>query len=153
VASDPDHDAIVDGDERCPVEGCVGTASFVVKDDRIVVPERVLFDLNSARVKHSGRDVIREFAKVLRDHPDWTHVTIEGHADVRGPEAYNATLSQSRADHVRDVLVRAGITPERIDAVGFGSTRPAVAGDDAGALQRNRRVEFVLTHGTPRGVQ
>jgi outer membrane protein OmpA-like peptidoglycan-associated protein len=157
---DTDHDGIVDADDRCPndaetvngvddFDGCPDAGSFEVKDDRIVLPEHVLFDVNRARVKSAGREVIKDIATALAAHPEWVHMTIEGHADVRGPEAFNATLSQDRASRVRDVLLRAGVAADRVDAVGYGATRPRAPGDDEAAHQRNRRVEFVIQRGTP----
>jgi hypothetical protein len=76
-------------------------------------------------------------------------VIIEGHADVRGPDDYNLALSQRRAELARAALVKQGFTVERIDAVGYGRSRPRDPGTSDEAHHRNRRVEFVIVRHGP----
>ena len=146
VATEGDRDAIVDGDAGCAEDGdgCTTTAAIVVHEDRIVLEERVLFELGRAHVKSRGREMLAELAKVWRAHPEWIRMTIEGHADVRGPDSYNDWLSQLRAERVRDQLVRLGFDVAQMDAIGYGRTRPRDPGTSDEAHQRNRRVEFVI---------
>jgi hypothetical protein len=83
-----------------------------------------------------------------RSHPEWQRVIIEGHADVRGPDDYNLALSQRRAELARAALVKQGFDADRIDAVGYGRSRPRDPGTSDESLHRNRRVEFVIVrHG------
>ena len=148
VATESDGDRMLDEDDSCErdPDGCP-LGSIEVIDDRIVLDERVLFDTDRAHVKSRGREMIAQIAALWREHPEWTSMTIEGHADVRGTDEYNLDLSQRRADHVRDVLVRLGFTTEQMTAVGYGRTRPRDPGTTAEAHQRNRRVEFVIERG------
>jgi outer membrane protein OmpA-like peptidoglycan-associated protein len=142
---EPDGDAIVDGEPGCADDGEGCTAAVIeVHDDRIVLEERVLFEVARAHVKSRGREMLAELAVVWRAHPEWIRMTIEGHADVRGPDSYNDWLSQLRAERVRDQLVRLGFEVDRIDAIGYGRTRPRDPGTSEEAHQRNRRVEFVI---------
>jgi outer membrane protein OmpA-like peptidoglycan-associated protein len=104
----------------------------------------VLFEFDSARVRSAGRDVIEAIAKMWKSHPEWARITIEGHADVRGPDDYNQDLSQRRAERARDVLLHDGFEAERIAAIGYGRTRPRDDGTTEQAHRRNRRVEFVI---------
>jgi outer membrane protein OmpA-like peptidoglycan-associated protein len=141
-----DRDIIVERETSCAevLDGCPLSADIVVKDSRIVLSERVLFDLNRVRVRSSGRDVIAQIARLWKAHPEWRHVTIEGHADVRGDDAFNQQLSERRARRVRDVLIAHGCDPAVIDTIGFGRSRPRALGDDEAVHRTNRRVEFVI---------
>jgi outer membrane protein OmpA-like peptidoglycan-associated protein len=154
--ADRDHDGIPDAADRCPddpetingvedQDGCPDQGAFEVKDDRIVLDERVLFDVNRARIKHGAKAVIDAIAQAWRVHPEWGHMEVEGHCDVRGPDTYNDWLSNERAARVREALIAAGMPAERIDSIGYGKTRPVDPGSTEEAHQRNRRVEFVIT--------
>jgi peptidoglycan-associated lipoprotein len=81
---------------------------------------------------------------MCKSHPEWVQVTVEGHADVRGPNDYNQELSQRRAERAREVLVTGGFDAERVAAVGYGRSRPRDDGMTEAAHRRNRRVEFVI---------
>ncbi len=71
-------------------------------------------------------------------------VKIEGHCDERGTEEYNRALGERRALSVREVLVRLGISPDRVTTESWGEDRPAVEGESENAYSKNRRGEFVL---------
>ena len=146
--AEADHDQIVERLPSCAelVDGCTFGAITIV-DDRIVLDDRVLFDLDRARVKHAGKQVIEAIAKLWEAHPEWVSITIEGHADIRGSDDYNLDLSQRRADHVRDALIESS-DPTRVKAIGYGRTRPRDPGTTVQAHQHNRRVEFVIERHT-----
>lgn len=141
----PDRDAIVLREPSCRelVDGCT-FGSITVVNDRIVLDERVLFDLDRARVRTGGKTIVRAIADLWAKHPEWKSFTIEGHADSRGSDDYNTKLSQLRADRVRDVLVDAGADPSSVQSIGYGRSRPRDAGTSETSHQRNRRVEFVI---------
>jgi outer membrane protein OmpA-like peptidoglycan-associated protein len=71
-------------------------------------------------------------------------VRIEAHTDSQGADAANLTLSQKRAEAVRQVLVGAGMPAARIKAVGKGETTPLADNGSAEGRARNRRVEIVV---------
>ena len=141
-----DGDRAVEHEMGCEHDpaGCELAPQIVLRDDRIVLEERVLFDTDRARVKSTGREVIGDLVRIWNQHPEWRRMSIEGHADVRGTDDYNLELSRRRAEHVRDVLVSHGADPARIDTVGHGRSRPIDPGTSEEAHQRNRRVEFVI---------
>ncbi len=141
-----DGDVILDADVGCAVdaEGCPVAGELVLHDDRIVLDDRVLFDFGHARVRSPGRDVVAAIASAWRAHPEWKRITVEGHADVRGSDDYNQALSQHRAENVKAQLVKNGFAAERIDAIGYGRSRPRDTGSTEEAHGRNRRVEFVI---------
>jgi len=98
----------------------------------------VLFDFNSAILKPGAYIELNRVAAVLIKYPD-TRITVEGHADSIGAEAYNQLLSQRRAQAVTDALTQRGVDPGRIQAIGFGESR--VLASDNGY---NRRVDIVI---------
>jgi outer membrane protein OmpA-like peptidoglycan-associated protein len=73
-------------------------------------------------------------------------VTIEGHTDSTGSDAANASLSQARADAVRQYFVANEILPpDRIIAVGYGSRRPLAPNTTAEGRAINRRIDVIIT--------
>lgn len=103
------------------------------------LPVRFAFDstdiLPTARAQ---LDALADGIKLLA--PDRL-VTIEGHTDAAGTDAYNLQLSRSRASAVRDYLVqRHGIDGARLKTVGYGEGRPVEDADPHAAV--NRRVQF-----------
>jgi outer membrane protein OmpA-like peptidoglycan-associated protein len=89
-------------------------------------------------------DSRKEFAPVLQEFArrPAPEIVVTGHADQVGPERVNDTLSQRRADRVKDMLIQRGVRAERITAVGRGAREPAVRGPDGLQEPRNRRVEI-----------
>jgi outer membrane protein OmpA-like peptidoglycan-associated protein len=69
---------------------------------------------------------------------------IEGHTDNQGDKAANLTLSKERARAVVDALVKAGLEPARLEAEGFGDTRPVAPNLTPKGRELNRRVDFVI---------
>lgn len=98
----------------------------------------VMFDFDSATLKPGGYTELNRVADVLRRYQE-TQIVVEGHTDSRGSEAYNQVLSEKRAQAVRTALVGMGVAAERIQAVGYGESRP-ISSDDA----VNRRVTITI---------
>ncbi|HYG02667.1 MAG TPA: OmpA family protein, partial [Chryseosolibacter sp.] len=87
---------------------------------------------------------LSKIANFLLDHPLY-RLNISGHTDSQGSEESNLKLSQARADAIREYLVNEfSIDGLRIEAHGFGSSRPIV--EEIGDAERklNRRVEFEI---------
>ena len=98
----------------------------------------VLFDYDSTTLKPGAYPELKRVIAVLNRYPD-THITVAGHTDAKGSEAYNQQLSEKRAEAVRKALIEMNIAPERIRAVGYGESQP-ISSDDAA----NRRVDIVI---------
>ena len=81
---------------------------------------------------------------MLLGDPDLPRVRIEGHTDTTGTDAHNLELSQDRAQKVLDYLVSQGVSAERLEAKGYGESRPLQQGDSDDVHATNRRVEFHL---------
>jgi OOP family OmpA-OmpF porin len=88
-----------------------------------------------------------EIAAALRANPEIRQITITGHTDRLGSDAYNLALSQRRADAVKAYLASKGVAANRLIAVGKGKADPVVRCEDRdrdaliACLQPNRRVE------------
>ena len=101
----------------------------------------VKFDFDRAEVKPGSYDDIRNLADFMKEYRQTTTV-VEGHTDSVGTDAYNQRLSERRANAVRDVLVNEhGLERNRIDAVGYGESRPVADNSTEEGRAINRRVE------------
>jgi len=109
----------------------------------VTLPGNIFFDFNKADVKPAMQERLTEIAKALAAVPD-QNLLIEGHTDSDGPNEYNLTLSEQRAQSVRSILLAGGIAPERIETKGYGHTHPVASNETATGKAQNRRVEIVL---------
>ena len=120
------------------------TVERVGKDTLLVrFDSDVLFDVDSAAIRPSGRDTLTQMADVLGEF-NKTAVIVQGHTDSTGSETHNQDLSERRAQAARNYLVGRGVDPQRIATLGFGESQPVAANDTATDRQRNRRVEVLL---------
>jgi outer membrane protein OmpA-like peptidoglycan-associated protein len=87
--------------------------------------------------------MLAKISGIVLAHPG-LNLQIEGHTDSVGSDDFNQSLSERRADSVRDFLAQQGVAPTSITARGFGKTQPVAANDTAEGRQRNRRVEIVV---------
>jgi len=114
---------------------------------KAVLKEQELFDSGSATLKPEGIKVVAKLAETLKAYPD-TVIRSEGHTDDRpistGRFPSNWELSSARATEVVRSLQKQGISPERLLAIGYGDTRPAVPNTDAESRAKNRRVEIIV---------
>ncbi len=100
------------------------------------------FDTDSAVIRDESRPTLERIVAVLKSKTDW-QMTIEGHTDATGSAAHNQTLSEKRAQSVRDFLTAAGIAATRLKAVGFGASKPVAGNETELGRAQNRRVELV----------
>jgi outer membrane protein OmpA-like peptidoglycan-associated protein len=106
----------------------------------------VVFDVNKAQLKSGGLRTIDKLAAFLERYPD-RRVTVEGFTDSTGSAEYNQSLSERRAQSVRDALVQKGIDPARVDTRGYGKEFPKASNATPAGRQLNRRVEVVISNG------
>jgi outer membrane protein OmpA-like peptidoglycan-associated protein len=103
----------------------------------------IYFDFAQATLKPESAPVLKEIAQALKNNPDWK-LTVEGHTDNIGGDAYNLDLSKRRALAVKEALVaQYDIAPDRLANDGFGASRPVESNDTLEGRARNRRVELV----------
>jgi peptidoglycan-associated lipoprotein len=102
----------------------------------------IYFEYNSNLVKgQESLDTVHDVADYLRKH-DNTYLFVEGHADERGPDAFNLALGARRSNSVRSLLIKEGVNPDRVFTISYGKERPIVFGHDEECWHQNRRVEF-----------
>ena len=108
-----------------------------------------LFDFGSATLKANATGALQDVLHKLDAADKTARITVTGHTDRLGSDAYNRELSRRRAEAVRDYLVRGGIASSRIHAAGLGSTHPLSDCRDEqphealiACLQSDRRVEI-----------
>jgi outer membrane protein OmpA-like peptidoglycan-associated protein len=110
---------------------------------RVTMRNEILFDFNSSSLRSSSRDELREMADVFNKYGDTT-IVVAGHTDSVGSDAYNNRLSDRRAGSVAGYLENLGVRGSRIDAVGYGESRPKASNSTANGRQQNRRVEIFV---------
>ena len=154
---DTDGDGFTDNVDKCPNEaetvnnvddedGCPdqGKVLVTLTKEKIVILDKVFFDTGKATIQSKSNFLLDQVATIVRTHQEIAKVRIEGHTDDQGKDDANLKLSQERADAVRAYLVTKGIDIARLEAVGYGETRPAAEGKTSAAREQNRRVEFVI---------
>ncbi len=156
--ADNDGDGIPDWPEpedKCPNEagppdspqgkGCPRKYKLVKinrETKRIEIKQKVHFATARWAILPKSFGLLRDVAQVLKDYPSMK-VSIEGHTDSRGGDAYNQRLSEKRANSVREHLInRHGIDSERLQSIGYGETKPIASNRTARGREANRRVEF-----------
>ena len=107
----------------------------------VVVKNDVLFDFNSAALRSSSRESLREMANVFKKYNNTT-ISVEGHTDSIGSASYNKTLSRRRANSVESYLEDLGVRSSRLETVGYGESEPRASNSTASGRQLNRRVEI-----------
>ena len=122
------------------------TVAPVVADhlnpNSLISKERsVYFDFDQFVIKASDGPLIERQGKYLASKPGLA-IRVEGNADERGGREYNLALGQKRADAVVRALKVYGVGDKQLEAVSFGSEKPAVQGHDEAAWAQNRRVDL-----------
>lgn len=114
--------------------------------ERYTLSAKELFGFDEATVR-GAQPKLDEIAEAMRQNPQINDVTITGHTDRIGSDAYNLKLSQRRADAVKAYLVGRGVAAQRLAAIGKGKAAPVVQCSNANraelirCLEPNRRVE------------
>jgi outer membrane protein OmpA-like peptidoglycan-associated protein len=147
---DRDGDGIPDDLDKCPDEpgpppdGCPKKYSLLmVKKDRIEIKQQVKYQTGKFKVLPASYKLLNQVVQVLNDYPKMK-VRIEGHTDSVGGESFNLKLSQKRAEAVKAYLVGKGIADDRLEAAGYGLTRPIASNRTAKGRAQNRRTEFYI---------
>lgn len=106
---------------------------------------QVLFEFDKAVVQPVFNQHIEAVANFMHKYPETTTV-IEGHTDSKGSDSYNMSLSQRRAEAVKqELVIKYGIAPNRLHTVGYGETRPVDTNATATGRHNNRRVVAMVS--------
>ncbi len=115
-----------------------------VVNNKLLLKGAIDFLPDSAELAPQSALVLAEVADLLEHDPTLLQIEVQSHsADAEG-EARNLELSQSRAEAVRDWLMRTGIAFDRLVARGYGSGKKLAPGSSVADRARNRRVELVI---------
>jgi len=115
---------------------------------KINIPNDISFDVGSAAIKPQLRAVLDPFASSLQGDPS-AQITIVGHTDSTGSDAFNNKLSIERADSVRDYIVTRGVAAGRVSTAGRGDREPIADNNTDAGRAKNRRVEIFLREPAP----
>jgi outer membrane protein OmpA-like peptidoglycan-associated protein len=119
------------------------TVERVGEGIQVTFDSGILFDFDSDGLRPEARANLADLAASLSDY-EGTRVLVVGHTDDVGSEDYNQGLSERRANAARAHLLRVGITPERVEAMGLGESEPVSANETDMGRQENRRVEVAI---------
>lgn len=141
--ADSDNDGIADSRDMCPntlAGGKVDGQGCLLKNQTISF-NNIGFELNSAKITASSRPTLDKLADSLNAQTDF-NVEIAGHTDSSGSAEYNESLSDKRANSVREYLIEKGVAAERLTSRGYGEVDPVASNETAAGRAMNRRVEF-----------
>ncbi len=110
-------------------------------EEKVIRLHNVNFEFASANLTSTSVHELDHLVTIMNDYPDM-QIEVSGHTDNVGEPDVNMELSQNRADVVRNYLASKGIDAGRINAVGYGETRPIETNDTEEGRAQNRRTEF-----------
>ncbi|HTR52674.1 MAG TPA: choice-of-anchor D domain-containing protein, partial [Kofleriaceae bacterium] len=152
---DNDGDGIPDAQDKCPNEpetingiqdddGCPdkGDSLVVLSPDRLELLESIQF--SGTRIAKQSFNALGQVAATLRAHKEIARIRVTAHVQPTSNAAADQDLSDKRATAVRDWLVQWGIAPARLEARGFGGTKPLVPPKQRGSAQINDRLELII---------
>jgi outer membrane protein OmpA-like peptidoglycan-associated protein/opacity protein-like surface antigen len=152
---DNDEDGIPDAEDRCPLEpetingvddndGCPdkGEAAVVLSTDRLELFSPITF--NGAKLTSESWNVLGQVGAMMRRHRHILRLRVTVHVQPTNNPDKDQALSDQRAAVVRDWLIEWGIDKKRIEARGFGSTKPLVDPRQRNSALINDRVELII---------
>jgi len=149
---DTDKDGIFDDKDKCPnepetkngfedLDGCPDKLPDALKKFSGVV-KGIYFKKGKAEVQPNSKPVLMSAVKVLQDYPSISF-EISGHTSSEGDPTVNQSLSQERAEAVKDWIVQnGGIDAKRLKTRGAGSDEPIADNKTNAGREKNRRIEF-----------
>ena len=140
---DSDGDGVNDCNDKCPntpkgarvnADGCE-----IIAD--VTLSTEVLFDFDKSNLKPSGKDALNELAGKIKATEGVETISIVGHTDPIGKDAYNQKLSERRARAVADYMGGAGVPSASVTGMGERELVVTGCGSDKKCNAPNRRVE------------
>lgn len=138
--ADDDKDGVPNAADRCPRTPAGDKVDAVGCGLNLAL--EVQFETNSANIKPDSTGELDAFAQFMKDVPS-VKGELQGHTDSVGKDAYNLSLSQRRAESVKAYIVAKGVDAARINAKGYGETKPIADNKTVEGKAANRRVVFV----------
>ena len=106
--------------------------------------DNLTFKTGSAEITKASYPFLDGIAEYMKENPSFT-LSIVGHTDSQGDEAYNQKLSEDRAEAVKSYLIKKGVGEIVINASGKGESEPIADNNTAEGREKNRRVVFSVT--------
>ena len=154
---DSDGDGVWDGLDKCPdtpkgakvdADGCpivVTEKETELLDTGMIRLQNVNFETGKSDLLPESFPILDDVGPILRKWPQ-LQIEVGGHTDSRGTTARNQTLSEARANAVRNYLLKKfpDIVASQLSAKGYGESRPIAPNKGVANMAKNRRVEFVV---------
>jgi len=146
---DTDGDGVQDSKDKCPGEAGTVSNNGCPEMEKADI-ERLTFAMKNVQFNSSratlktgsnSANILDEIAGLMKKYPKYS-LSISGHTDSVGDSASNQKLSENRAKTCYDFLVRKGISPSRMNYIGYGESQPIADNINKAGRQKNRRVEF-----------
>ncbi|MGB5601557.1 MAG: OmpA family protein [Gammaproteobacteria bacterium] len=141
AVADSDGDGVTDDMDKCadsPSDKPVDADGCTIVS---VVLKNVQFELNSSELTAGSSESLNNVVDKMNEY-DQLRIEIQAHTDSMGEAAYNMSLSEKRANSVRDYLIGKGIAGNRMEVKGYGETKPIADNDTRDGRAENRRVEL-----------
>jgi OmpA-OmpF porin, OOP family len=123
-------------------------SGFRTPDLLVILNKSIInFPTGSAEIPPMSLALLQEAAKPFKQLPAGTVIEIGGYTDNTGDAANNVTLSQHRAEAVRNALIQFGVSPAILMAKGYGSGKPVASNDTPEGRFQNRRIEYQMSDG------
>lgn len=126
-----------------PTDKVPVTTTTTVKDTSNNALRQVNFEFGSDKLSVGSEEKIKEWIKVLEANPDY-NLLIEGHTDNVSSAEFNQILSEKRAQSVYNLLLKNGLSSDRMITKGHNFSKPKVPNTNAKNRAINRRAEMKL---------
>ena len=118
------------------------------KDYEILNVPNITFTINTAEITEASEKALEKVMRLMSKYPKMV-IEFGAHTDSRGPDAYNLSLTKSRAAATVDNLIEKGLDPRRITGKGYGETELLnKCANDVKCTElehlENKRTEFVV---------
>jgi len=110
---------------------------------QLIMPGSITFDTNKSNIKPNFYGTLNKVAQTLAED-NKSAILVTGYTDNTGNDSINIPLSQARAQSVKNYLASQGVSSNRIDAQGLGSSNPIASNATAAGKEQNRRVEISI---------
>ncbi|VAW45136.1 Outer membrane protein A precursor [hydrothermal vent metagenome] len=111
--------------------------------NNLLLNQKIYFETARSEIKHESEVLLKELSLIALTCPD-AKIKIIGHTDSSGSSSMNQKLSEQRALSVVQDLMKKGINANRLEAIGYGETKPIVDNKTAENKAKNRRIEFIV---------
>ncbi len=146
---DSDGDGVIDSDDKCPTMNGQGSPNgcppvkVEVKKRLQFAARGINFETGKAVLTMASAPMLDEIVSIMKEYTDY-NLKIGGHTDNVGKDETNFKLSQARVDAVKSYLAAKGVALNRMEATGYGASKPIAPNTTATGRMQNRRVELEL---------